>query len=119
MAAANRFLEEQFTPAYNTEFQVTAAVSGSAFVPLLDTRIEDILCLQEERTVGRDNCARYQRKILQIPTDQHRNQDKSGQFMCYKNRIILFAFNIRDLNMGVIKSDAINKLYGARVFLWG
>ncbi len=72
MASANRFLEEQFTPAYNAEFQVTAAESGSAFVPLLDTRIEDILCLQEERTVGRDNCVRYQRKVLQIPADQHR-----------------------------------------------
>ena len=45
MAAANRFLAEQFTPAYNTDFQVPAAESGSAFVPLLDTRIEDILCL--------------------------------------------------------------------------
>ena len=72
MAAANRFLEAQFTPAYNAEFMVTAAESGSAFVPLMDTRIDDILCLQEERTVGRDNCVRYQRKILQIPADQHR-----------------------------------------------
>ncbi len=41
-------------------------------MPLLDTRIEDILCLQEERTVGRDNCVKYQRKVLQIPADQYR-----------------------------------------------
>ena len=72
MAAANRFLDEQFIPGYNTEFQVQATESGNAFVPLLDTRIEDILCLQEERTVGRDNCVKYQRKVLQIPADQHR-----------------------------------------------
>ena len=72
MVEANRFLEEQFTPAYNADFQVPAAESGSAFVPLLDTRIEDILCLQEERTVGCDNCVRYQRKVLQLPADQHR-----------------------------------------------
>ena len=72
MVAANRFLAEQFTPAYNAEFQVPAAESGSAFVPLLDTRIEDILCLQDERTVGSDNCVRYQRKVLQLPADQHR-----------------------------------------------
>lgn len=72
MAEANRFLDNQFTPAYNAEFQVTATELGSAFVPLLDTRIEDILCLQEERTVGRDNCVKYQRKVLQIPADQHR-----------------------------------------------
>ena len=31
-----------------------------------------LLLTQEERTVGRDNCVRYQRKILQIPADQHR-----------------------------------------------
>lgn len=72
MEAANRFLAEQFTPAYNAEFQVTAAEPGSAFVPLLDTRIEDILCVQEERTVGHDNCVKYRRKVLQIPADQHR-----------------------------------------------
>ena len=72
MSTANCFLDEQFTPAYNREFQVTATESGSAFVPLLNTCIEDILCLQEVRTVGRDNCISYQRKTLQIPTDQHR-----------------------------------------------
>ena len=72
MVAANCFLDEQFTPAYNAEFKVTATEPGSAFVSLMDTRIDDILCLQEERTVGRDNCVRYQRKILQIPADQHR-----------------------------------------------
>ncbi len=72
MSAANRFLEEQFTPAYNAEFTVVAAEPGSAFVSLMGARIDDILCLQEERTVGRDNCVRYQRKILQIPADQHR-----------------------------------------------
>lgn len=72
MVAANRFLEEQFTPAYNAEFKVAAAEPGSAFVSLMGTRIDDILCLQEERIVGRDNCVRYQCKILQIPADQHR-----------------------------------------------
>ena len=72
MAAATRFLGEQFTPAYNAEFTVVAAEPGSAFVSLMGARIDDILCLQEERTVGRDNCVRYQRKILQIPADQHR-----------------------------------------------
>ena len=72
MAAANRFLNEQFTPAYNAEFKVTATEPGSAFVSLMDARIDDILCLQEERTVGRDNCVRYHRRILQIPADKHR-----------------------------------------------
>ena len=49
-----------------------AAESGSAFVPVLDARLKDILCIQEERTVGNDNCVRYNRLILQLPKNRHR-----------------------------------------------
>lgn len=48
METANRFLTEHFLPAFNTEFKVPAREQGSAFVPLLDTRLDDILCIQEE-----------------------------------------------------------------------
>ncbi len=36
------------------------------------TPIEDILCEQYERTVGNDNCGRFDGMILQIPQDQYR-----------------------------------------------
>ncbi len=33
----------------------------------------DVLCLQEERTVGNDNTIRYRNLTLQIPKDKHRH----------------------------------------------
>ncbi len=72
METANRFLIDDFLPVFNTEFQVPAAESGSAFVPVLDARLKDILCVQEERTVGNDNCVRYQGLVLQLPKNHHR-----------------------------------------------
>jgi hypothetical protein len=72
VAAANRFLQRRFIPAYNREFAVPAAETGSAFVPWIGTNLNDILCLQEERTVRADNCVVYHTKLLQIPADRHR-----------------------------------------------
>ena len=43
------------------------AEQGSAFVPAATVALADILCHQEERTVGNDNTVRYQGLILQIP----------------------------------------------------
>ena len=71
MAAANRFLRDIFLPAFNQGFAVAARETGEAFVPLLDRCLDDILCLQAERTVGPDNCVQFQGKVLQLP--------KSGQ----------------------------------------
>ena len=67
MASANRFLVDRFLPDFNARFMVESAESSSAFVPLLNTRLDDILCLKTERTVGKDNCVKYQGKVLQIP----------------------------------------------------
>ncbi|MGH8378352.1 MAG: ISNCY family transposase [Gammaproteobacteria bacterium] len=72
MAAANDFLKQRFLPAFNQEFIVAAAEPGSAFVPFIGANLQDILCVQEERTVGGDNCVRYQGKSLQIPATTHR-----------------------------------------------
>jgi hypothetical protein len=72
VAKANHFLKRRFLPAYNREFAVTAAETGSAFVPWIGADLRDILCLQEERTVRPDNCVAYDNKLLQIPADRHR-----------------------------------------------
>ena len=72
MAAANRYLTEQFLPAYNRRFVVPALEAGTAFVPWIGTNLEDILCVQEERVVAKDNTVRYQSLSLQIPQDPHR-----------------------------------------------
>jgi Helix-turn-helix domain len=72
VAAANRFLQRRFIPAYNREFAVPAVETGSAFVPWIGTNLNDILCLQEPRTVRADNCIVYRNQLLQIPADRHR-----------------------------------------------
>jgi transposase len=72
VAGANRFLKERFVPDYNARFAVPAAEPGSAFVPYLGRPIEDVLCVQEDRVVGADNCVSYHRRSLQIPPQRHR-----------------------------------------------
>jgi transposase len=73
LEAANRYLREVFVPAHNARFCVPPAAAGSAFVPYVGRALADILCVQEERTVGNDNTVRYTGLSLQIPPDRHRN----------------------------------------------
>lgn len=72
MAEANDYLKNIYMPAFNAEFAVSAAMEGSAFVPWLSGEIDEILCEQYERTVGKDNCVRFEGLVLQIPKDQSR-----------------------------------------------
>ena len=71
-AAANRYLTEQFLPQHNARFMVAATESGTAFIPWVGTPLAEILCVQEERVVAKDNTVRYQGLSLQIPHDPHR-----------------------------------------------
>jgi transposase len=72
VAAANRYLRDRFVPDYNARFAVPAAEPGSAFVPYAGRPIEDVLCVQEDRVVGADNCVSFARRSLQIPPQGHR-----------------------------------------------
>ena len=68
---ANRFLKEVYLPQHNARFALPAEVEGSAFVSFAGA-LDDILCIQEERTVANDNTVRYKRRVLQLPADRHR-----------------------------------------------
>ena len=72
MAAANQYLTTHFISAYNRRFAVPAAETGTAFIPWVGTSLTEILCVQEERVVAKDNTVRYQGLSLQIPSDPHR-----------------------------------------------
>ena len=65
--AANAFLREVSLPAHNTRFAVPPAGQGSAFTPVRGVDLGEILCVQEERQVGQDNCVSYRTLKLQIP----------------------------------------------------
>ncbi len=72
MDTANRFLRDEFLADFNTRFTVETAEEGDAFVPLLNAKLDDILCLKAERTVNNDNCIDYKTKRLQIPKTSDR-----------------------------------------------
>jgi transposase len=72
MDTANRYLRDVYRPAFNGEFAQPPREEGSAFVTFLGGNLNDILCEQFERTVGKDNCVRFEGLTLQIPNDRHR-----------------------------------------------
>ncbi len=65
--AANAFIRDVFVPDYNRRFARQAEQEGSAFVAIPGVNLGEILCVQEERKVGNDNCVSYNRLKLQIP----------------------------------------------------
>jgi transposase len=72
MDAANRYLAQTYMPAFNAEFMQPASEEGSAFVPWKGNNLDDILCEQDERTVGADNCVSFEGMKLQIPANRYR-----------------------------------------------
>lgn len=66
--AANRFIAERYLPEHNRRFAVPPELEDSAFVPLVRPgQVDDILCIQTERSVANDNTVRYGNRVLQIP----------------------------------------------------
>jgi hypothetical protein len=72
MAAANRYLKKVYLPAFNKEFVQPATLPDSAFISWIGNNLDDILCEQHSRTVGRDNCITFKNLILQIPANDYR-----------------------------------------------
>src|SRR6267143_4198591 len=66
VAAANRYLRDRFLPSFNAEFARPPADPASAFVPLAGADLDQILCVEEERVVGRDNVVTTARVPLQV-----------------------------------------------------
>lgn len=63
---ANHYLEERFLPHYNAELSHLAADPVSAFVTAGGAALEQILCFEEIRTVGKDNTVVLEGTRLQI-----------------------------------------------------
>ena len=67
IAEANRFLREVYLPLHNARFATPAEDKGSAFVPFAGA-LDDILCVQQERTVGNDNTVSVTRDMSGLCT---------------------------------------------------
>ena len=67
MEDANRFIREVYLPAHNARFARPPALPESAFVPADPALLREILCVQDERIVARDNTVAYAGLRLQLP----------------------------------------------------
>lgn len=69
---ANRFIREVYLPAHNARFVRPPALPESAFVAVDPAQLREILCVQEERIVARDNTVSFGRMRLQLPESRLR-----------------------------------------------
>jgi transposase len=72
MEEANRYVQQTYLLAHNAEFSQPSLEEGAAFVEWVGVHLDDILCEQYDRVVGRDNCVSFETMKLQIPPDRHR-----------------------------------------------
>jgi transposase len=67
LTAANAYLRDRFIPDYNATFSCAPADAASAFVTPGRVDLDQILCHQEERLVGRDNTVTFDGRAFQVP----------------------------------------------------
>ena len=72
---ANRYIQDIYLPRHNAQFAVKPNCEDSAFMEWKSCQpLKDILCIQEERTVQKDNTICYNGFVLQIPKNKYRHQ---------------------------------------------
>jgi hypothetical protein len=65
---ANRYIREIYVPLHNEQFAHPPQLAESAFVAVCDpASLTDILCIEQERVVARDNTVAYEGRCLQLP----------------------------------------------------
>jgi transposase len=66
--AANRYIRDIYLPLHNEQFVTPPQIAESAFVTGSDpASLADILCIEQERVVSRDNTVAYEGRSLQLP----------------------------------------------------
>jgi transposase len=70
--AANQWLATSYIPDYNAAFAIAAEQDGSGFVVDRAELWREILCIQDERTVGNDNTVKWRNLRLQLPPSRLR-----------------------------------------------
>jgi transposase len=66
LVAANRYLRDRFIPEYNATFSCAPADPATAFVAAGPVDLDQILCHQDERVVGRDNTVAFEGRAFQL-----------------------------------------------------
>ena len=110
MDAANAWLRDTYIPAHNVRFAVKAEQEGSAFVAVPALDLTEVLCVQEERVVGNDNCVAFFNRRLQIPESPLRahfvkatvkvHQYPDGGLAIFHGRLCLGRYNCNGVLLG-------------------
>jgi hypothetical protein len=82
LKTANAWLKTRYIPEFNARFGVAPAEAGTAFVPFVGD-LTNILCVQDERIVSKDNTVRWRGLTLQIPEQKHRRHFVKAQVKIY------------------------------------
>ncbi len=68
IVAANRYIREVYLPLHNEQFATPPQLPDSGFVAVCDPAgLADILCIEQDRVVSRDNTIAYEGCRLQLP----------------------------------------------------
>ena len=67
---ANVYLSQRFLPSLNARFAVEAARGGDVHQAVGDSQLDAALCIEEQRTVGRDHCVSWRGQVLQLQPRQ-------------------------------------------------
>ena len=87
MAAANAWIRDDFLPRHNARFMTPPALPDSAFTRVEPSRLTEALCLEDERTVGRDNTIAWNGMRLQLPESPlRRHYVQARQGSCLSER---------------------------------
>ena len=94
MAEANAWLRDTYIPAHNARFAIKAEQEGSAFVAVPGLDLAEVLCVQEERVVGNDNCVSFLNRKLQIPESplRHALRQSDGAYQYPDGGLAIFPW---------------------------
>jgi hypothetical protein len=116
MEAANVWLRDTYIPVHNARFAVKAEQEGSAFVAVPDLDLTEVLCVQEERVVGNDNCVSFLNRRLQIPESPLRahfvratvkvHQYPNGGVAIFHGRLCLGRYDSNGVPLGDPQPDS-------------
>jgi transposase len=70
---ANKYLQEVYLPRHNAQFMSKAREPETVWMPWVGMNLQEIFCIQAERTVHNDNTVTYHKFRLQIPNDDMRH----------------------------------------------
>jgi transposase len=86
IAEANQFLLEKYLPKMNEKFSRPARDKNDAHVNLGKVKLDDILCVEENRTISKDFVIRFQTRLFQI-LDSNKPLPRTGDKIIVRTKL--------------------------------